>query len=288
MRSGSLGSTLTVLVAGGIIGGFLTYYLTYELFPVANAKHSCEEVVGTSLEDQYGRLLRCPPTVDCEGDDCVVGDAELGRSVTIQDELQMLSIEARQEELRTEIARLDAEIEELHRRVFGKGHPVLEREVERLDLLVTRRAELVALLEKERAKSHKYRVQRDQARAEVKTHKQGHIASSYEAYANWAQLQVCQRGPRKRLRGCRTAVARAFADPPVKRWWSHCAAKNQVPLLRDGDGQFHAPEAYSRGDLTESAFSWSLNQLAGSGGRRVVRMEHPLLRALQQGRALIA
>lgn len=121
--------------------------------------------------------------------------------------------------IREELAAVKAELAEVKEKLV-----VAEREKEELLVQLTQTQEQLAQTKVELAKTAE---QRDEAREDA-------LFNRWQKFVATSQLEICDKGNRKKLGGCREAVQAALESDPRRDAFAHCIRSGQAqPVVHE-------------------------------------------------------
>lgn len=185
-------------------------------------------------------------------------DAELqarcGATEQAKDELT--AAQTRVANLEREAAEKEGRVKDLEARIAkgAKAGSEMRAELERirLELAETKQKLAVAEAEKERLLVELTDTQQELAATKeelVETKEQRDLAREDALYNRWqkflaaAQLEICDKGNRKKLGGCREAVTAALAVPARQDKFAHCIRSGQAqPVVRELEKDASLPQ----------------------------------------------
>jgi peptidoglycan hydrolase CwlO-like protein len=131
-------------------------------------------------------------------------------------------------EMRQELERLKLELADTKQKLA-----IAEAEKERVLVELTQTKEELAQTKEELVQTKE---QRDQAREDA-------LYNRWQKFLAAAQLEICDKGNRKKLGGCREAVTAALASKPRQDKFAHCIRSGQAqPLVHELEKDAKVPQ----------------------------------------------
>lgn len=214
-------TALAALVAGGVVGSVVVWLakppeIVEKQIPRELNPAELEAACAPFVAEVAANLQAANDKVTTLVEDVKAKEAK------VQDlEAEMKRRGARGRELVKELEAAKAELEQVKQQ--------LKQAIEEKEQLVVELKETLADLEEQKV--------------ETETWKQTAITNDWEAFLNQAQLDVCEKGNRKKLGRCREDVTAIVGTPEMKAKYEHCLKSGQeAPSLHEAGKDEQLPQ----------------------------------------------
>ncbi|MCB9688427.1 MAG: hypothetical protein H6738_20805 [Alphaproteobacteria bacterium] len=197
-------------------------------------------LVGCETEPEIREVLRDPTPDELQA----LCAPELAET---KDELGMAQTKVAQ--LERTAAEKEGQVRELEERIArgAEAGKAQRAELERLkaELATTKEALAQAEVEKQRLLTDLKQTQQDLA---VRTNerdvaREDALANRWQAFLNDAQLEICEKGNRKKMGNCREAVLASLSSDARQGKFSHCIRSGQAqPVVHERQGNADLPD----------------------------------------------